>query len=65
MNRDRESRLARSTRPSAVPGAHHVRCPCDECGLERELDAAFQRHGMVASAVQVESGRATVEEVDE
>ena len=41
MNRDSESRLARTYTAQGQPGQHHPRCPCDECGFERELDAAI------------------------
>ena len=41
--------------------AHHVLCRCPDCDLERELDAAFIRSGMVTAAVAVESGRVELE----
>jgi len=41
MNRDQEARRARIYTAQGQPGQHHPRCPCDECGFERELDSAI------------------------
>jgi hypothetical protein len=45
--------------PAPIP--HDPRCRCYDCGLDREIDAAFVAAGMVSSAVAVESGRVELE----
>jgi len=51
--------MGREIKAGFVP--HHLDCPCPDCELDREIDAAFVRSGMVSSAVAVESGRVELE----